>query len=618
MRSSDVTAGNTIYASDVNKLRDDAFASSWLLAHEQTSPDLTLKVENGTCYINNTRIDFAGGNSPSFTAPVTNPRIDILSLNSSGTLVRTAGTEAVSPSAPVEPTNSIIIAYVYNRVGQTSIKDIDDSTNGYVYKDTRQFLKNDSKNFESIIAEMDITTGNPVGLSAGIADRVARAFKTFTLTANVISPGSGKKFHPDDIIWLTSDTFIVLFFNGNFGDVATVVAGTVDRATMQITFGNTIAVGTAEGYESAKLVKLDTNKFACLSAQDGLNTLYINTFSISGVTITEQNATNTGIGGGAITRITASQLTTNEAVCLISGNSGSVRRFCYITWSSYTPTVVDSVNGFGSTIWAQGCRMAKIDTSKFILISLAVTSNTRRAICFSISGTITTGTELTISAPQNSDSNAEDTAVVSHATNRAFVRVNGNTANELYYYVMSISGTTISIIQTLSPTDSGGESETDYGNMIYNTATGKIIEIFRKNISPQDTRIMEITASDSSIIRKIITGNIDFVPVNNKFIIAYNETNNYWVAITKSVSTIGTAETNGKIFISGMSSTFLGFAQNTVSRGGYVKIRRDGDTNQTGLIAGGNYIVSNGGLVETPDVTGTNVVVAKSATEVLR
>lgn len=140
MRSSDVTAGNTIYASDLNKLRDDAFASSWLLAHEQTSPDLTLKVENGTCYINNVRIDFAGGNSPSFTAPATNPRIDILSLNASGILVRTAGTEAVSPVAPTEPTNSIIIAYVYNRVGQTSIKDTDDSTNGYIYKDTRPFI----------------------------------------------------------------------------------------------------------------------------------------------------------------------------------------------------------------------------------------------------------------------------------------------------------------------------------------------------------------------------------------------------------------------------------------------------------------------------------------------
>lgn len=80
MRSSDVTAGNTIYASDVNKLRDDAYASSWLLAHEQTSPDLTLKIEEGTIDVWGNKIEFPATNSPSFTAPATNPRIDLLSI----------------------------------------------------------------------------------------------------------------------------------------------------------------------------------------------------------------------------------------------------------------------------------------------------------------------------------------------------------------------------------------------------------------------------------------------------------------------------------------------------------------------------------------------------------
>lgn len=157
MRSSDVTAGNTIYASDVNKLRDDAYASSWFLAHEQTSPDLTLKVEEGKMYFGNTLVEYAGGNSTSFTAPATNPRIDILSIDNTGTLVRTAGTEAGSPTAPNLPAGNFPIAQIYNRVGQTSIKDTDDSTNGYIQKDLRKFLSIPKTQTLSIFSFKDTT-----------------------------------------------------------------------------------------------------------------------------------------------------------------------------------------------------------------------------------------------------------------------------------------------------------------------------------------------------------------------------------------------------------------------------------------------------------------------------
>ena len=81
MRSSQVNAGDTGTIDQYNNLRDDAKASSWLLPHQQSTPNLTVYVEAGVYYFNNTRYEFAGGNSPSFTAPSTNPRIDILSIN---------------------------------------------------------------------------------------------------------------------------------------------------------------------------------------------------------------------------------------------------------------------------------------------------------------------------------------------------------------------------------------------------------------------------------------------------------------------------------------------------------------------------------------------------------
>ena len=134
------TAGQTYRTDLYNDLREEARASSYLLAFAQDDPDLTLKVSPGNPYFGTTLVEFAGGNSPEFTAPTTHPRIDILSINDSGTLVRTAGDEDDSPTAPAVPAGNIPIAQVFNRVDQTSIKDEDDSTNGYIEKDLRPFL----------------------------------------------------------------------------------------------------------------------------------------------------------------------------------------------------------------------------------------------------------------------------------------------------------------------------------------------------------------------------------------------------------------------------------------------------------------------------------------------
>jgi hypothetical protein len=140
MRSSAVSAGNNATAAQYNALRQDAFGGAFLLPHEQASPNLTLLVEAGVCYVGATRVIFAGGNSPSFTAPAANPRIDLLTIDSAGTLARTAGTEAASPSVPAYPSDKLVIAEVYNRVGQTTVRDSDLGSNGYIKQDVRPFL----------------------------------------------------------------------------------------------------------------------------------------------------------------------------------------------------------------------------------------------------------------------------------------------------------------------------------------------------------------------------------------------------------------------------------------------------------------------------------------------
>jgi hypothetical protein len=140
MRSSPVNSGDAGTAAQYDNLRDDAYGGSQLLAHQQGTANMTLYVEPGVVYIGATRVIFGGGNSPTITAPASHPRIDILTIDSSGTLAITQGTEAASPVVPSYPTNKAVLCEIYNRVGETSVKDADDSSNGYISNDVRPFI----------------------------------------------------------------------------------------------------------------------------------------------------------------------------------------------------------------------------------------------------------------------------------------------------------------------------------------------------------------------------------------------------------------------------------------------------------------------------------------------
>lgn len=115
-----------------------------LFAREQAVPNLTLEVLAGIAwYAQNTNVIFAGGNSPVFSAPISNPRIDILTLRSDGNLYVLSGVENASPTPPTIPSTDIPIAQVYNVVGQTVIHDNDAQVvgQGYIQYDLRPFVQ---------------------------------------------------------------------------------------------------------------------------------------------------------------------------------------------------------------------------------------------------------------------------------------------------------------------------------------------------------------------------------------------------------------------------------------------------------------------------------------------
>jgi len=84
--------------------------------------------------------------APTVTAPVSNPRIDILKINSGGTLSWVVGTENSSPTIPWAsmPQNEIPICLVYNKTTETKILDYEDqatdTNQGYILADVRPFL----------------------------------------------------------------------------------------------------------------------------------------------------------------------------------------------------------------------------------------------------------------------------------------------------------------------------------------------------------------------------------------------------------------------------------------------------------------------------------------------
>jgi hypothetical protein len=117
-------------------------ASTTVTSGTWTAQTMELYVQPGTYYVGSTRVLFLGGSTPTVTAPSSHPRIDLVTADSSGTIALVTGTENASPVAPSYPANKLVLAEVFNVVGETALYDNDNqqSGQGYVYNDVRPSL----------------------------------------------------------------------------------------------------------------------------------------------------------------------------------------------------------------------------------------------------------------------------------------------------------------------------------------------------------------------------------------------------------------------------------------------------------------------------------------------
>lgn len=106
-----------------------------------TAQTMEVFVEPGVFYIGTTQVKFAGGSSPTVTAPVSHPRIDLLTINTSGVLAWTTGTENASPVPPSYPFGVVPICELWNVVSETILNDNanQSSSQGYISADVRPF-----------------------------------------------------------------------------------------------------------------------------------------------------------------------------------------------------------------------------------------------------------------------------------------------------------------------------------------------------------------------------------------------------------------------------------------------------------------------------------------------
>lgn len=98
-------------------------------------------------YLSNQPTEINDSASPAITAPTTNPRIDVLSVDQSGTLAWTVGTEASSPTIPWSsvPSSNMPICLVYCKTTMTKVVDYHEkdafTNDGYIYADIRPIMR---------------------------------------------------------------------------------------------------------------------------------------------------------------------------------------------------------------------------------------------------------------------------------------------------------------------------------------------------------------------------------------------------------------------------------------------------------------------------------------------
>lgn len=124
----DIAIDGTLSVPDLNNSNKETIGSgvlynSGLLVSAQSTPNMTVSVTTGTAYMpNGTRMTPVANTSLAITtADTTNPRIDIVYVDSTGVISYLAGIASATPTAPSLPSGGILLAEISVLANATTI-----------------------------------------------------------------------------------------------------------------------------------------------------------------------------------------------------------------------------------------------------------------------------------------------------------------------------------------------------------------------------------------------------------------------------------------------------------------------------------------------------------------
>ncbi len=442
-------------------------------------------------------------------------------------------------------------------------------------------------------AAEDLVAGAPVGISNLVASSVARAMRN--AASNTVAPTFQGTYEMCEI---DTDTVAIVYketANTYKAVVATINRGNLDNP---LSFGIPVTITTVGG-TSIDICKLDTNSFAVAYFETTSSTsmkVVIGTVISSAISLgTPSVVASTA---GALNGITICQLDVNKGLVFGTQNvtSGKVVAFSASGNAvSGTGTVVNA----DSNLFHPNPSACSIGPSKFVIACNGyVQVGTFSVLAVSLGSAVQYQATYTTSSMTGIVSPANDSFVIQYVSgsNNHLIAATSPATTPTFGAIQGTTGTTQSPALYV-------RSATEVVSYIQNI---NVITMFSFTLTGN-------TLSTKSPIIQILDVHVSSIVTRNMIVNGLP----YFAILSLLVNT-------EEHFIEGMANAYIGFAQQTVSRGATVRVLVKGvDSNQSGLIPGSLYSIDNTGLsfmstgIAINSINDVNYVKAISSTEVL-
>lgn len=437
-------------------------------------------------------------------------------------------------------------------------------------------------NTVSMTANEDLTIGNPVGVSNMINSTVARAVRVQPTAAHGVANQTftGQQSFARSCP-IGGDKFAYLLYSTDGSDTLYAQVGSVDTDTNTVTLGTAVSVIAAfkpvdTALVGATICKLDTDKFMVFYVTDAAPTAVQGVVcTVSGTTITVNTPATAATIATNITKVYCDQISTDKGILVLKSATATDGLMVAFTVSATTPSFGSGVAMGTNTDNNNVTGVKKISTDKYVVVCTDASNSVYAQVC-TISGTvISAGTEAQISTVTSATTGDSVFSIVSPATD-VFAVSYISTGTTVNFVVCTVSGTTPTAGTPLTISSMGS-----VGALIPVSASE--VRFFGSTLlGAESLSISGTTISDAGAVLKGIG---TYSPEQ----VVYMD-NSYPV-------TFQIQSANIVYWVYGMSNNFIGFAQATVSAGESVNvIVRGVDQNQSNLVAGNIYQVSDGAL----------------------